>query len=174
MKRATSFTIVSVLMMLVGLTIVGPSLVAGWSHTMVSGRLVEALPHELPNGDTQVQLVFEYPVRGVLDKPGSHVAIGWGRSNAFGQPIDDLTFAPNEPLDEFLRLRTVIEEYRAFHVFFDPDEPFESARIYSGAGLWRFQLGLLLVITPPLLWLSGRLGLLLSLAVSAWRRRSQG
>ncbi len=150
--------LVGLALMAVGLAFLGPFLLAGLRYEVVEGRL-RGIDEE-PLEDRQVRLVFRfaYPV----DDPGPGFynadveALGVGRCDRSGRPLPPLVLdaaAANHLRARFNDQDGDDEIHRPRYVYYDPEDPYSSARICLEASIWRFELGLMMLITPPLAWL---------------------
>jgi hypothetical protein len=143
--------LLGVLLILIGFSMVGPSIMAGANLEVVRGRLVDVY-HEPRGDEAHIALVFEYPVHAIGPDRGSYLAFGSGRADAFGSPLPDLTVPAADAPALIEQLVAGIDQ--THRVFYDPADPIASARLHWDAGLWRYQLGLILLLTPIALWAS--------------------
>ncbi len=166
--------VVGLAVMLIGLTLATPFLVASWRYEVVQGRLRGV--YQQPVDEHRARLVFHfaYPVRGPV--PGLEQAdveaFGSGRCDRSGRPLPPLvldTAAANALTDGFSLRGQGDDEgkgtVRSHVVYYDPADPFASARICLQTSMWRFELGLMMLITPLLAWLGFAIA-------AAGRRRS--
>jgi hypothetical protein len=146
--------IVGCLMMLAGLLLAGPTLWSGLHNRLAPGVLLEVFPQPLDDGRVRLAVLYEYEIRAG-DLPGVEGparALGYARGDRFGRHQPDLVVSDAEALDFIAKVRGP-SPYQTV-VFYEPGRPLETARarLAPTGPLSLPNLGLLLLITPPLTW----------------------
>lgn len=153
---STPVLLVGGAMMLIGLILVGPSLVVSLRYRPSTAILLEAFPHQLEDGRVRLAVLYEYEIRPG-DLPGWEgpaSALAYTRGDRFGRPVGDLVLSDAEALGFLARIRDK-DPLRA-PAYYHPDNPLDTVIAqYADAGSLALSLphlGLLLLLTPPLTW----------------------
>ena len=153
--------------MLIGLVLVGPSLLISLRYRPVSGVIMDAFPTQLEDGRVELAVLYQFDIHAG-DLPGVDIpahGLGYARCDRFGQEQGPLILDA-AAADRFMgRIRG--DKTVPTQVFYKPGDPLTTAmaRITTSGGIWLSlpHLGLILVISPPLTWLT------MALLRSSWR-----
>ena len=149
-------------LLLLGVLLLVPTILAMVQSRIVLGRLVDVLPRPLDDQHVTMQLVFEYPLEGSLDAPDLLV-LGWGRHNQDDEHEPILRSQWAQVAAPYIKAK---EDGRVYPVIFQANDPYNTARIETDeASLWQITVGIACIATPLVLWLSRLLGQSFSLLV---------
>lgn len=167
--------ILAIIMVTSGLAILAPTAIARASQELTMGRLVDVLPQPIADNDQEITigLLFEFPLAGNLKQP-QILALGWGRCDALGRSRAPERIPAEEWRQRLREYQDIIEQGEHFQVFYQPEQPELTARIYdSRLGISRLLFAILLIATPFLLWLVGLVRQLLRTFVPRYLSWSQ-
>lgn len=165
--------VVGALMIMVGLALLSPTLLARTHVSMVSGRLMDVIPRQTKGG-VEVQQIFEFSPDGRVGERSQVVYLGVGRCDALGRAQQDRYYYFSEWPQAYQGYLRDIERGTQYQIFYDSDSPGSSAMLYdSRMGMWRYSLALVLLLTPLVVWFMRGIGNALSHVLASRRSRER-
>ncbi len=150
--------LVGLMIMVVGLSLAGPSLITSVRFRPVVGTIVDAFAEATDDGQVRLAVVYEFDIL-----PGDHpahagpvVGLGYARCDRFGQLLPDLVLSDAEAERFINQVRAGRAQSR---VYYQPGDPMHTVRAEIRPGADKLflsmpHLGLLMVLSPPLTWMA--------------------
>lgn len=134
-----------------GLFLAGPIAWTLATHRSTEGQLFAIYPEPVAEDRVRLVMAFDFRLPSTGDHGEVH-AIGYGRADAYGRPLPDPVVSRDDL--QGWRDRLLASERRDGRVLYDPEDPIESARFVAGGGFWRYQVGVILLLAPSMVWCS--------------------